>query len=200
MDLPLSQHQAVMAANWMELNFGDKIKAATSNSKFTPDIIIAIALQESAIDWIGWIKKYTPAQILALCISDPTGDQPDTVRNVFPKDLAHFKLVYPDLADMLVAEGNKYRAAKGWSPRQWLCKAYGIFQYDIQAITTDKDFFANKRWYDFDYCLNRLMQELHTKIEMTGDVWGAIKHYNGSGAAADAYMLNVKQFHDWITT
>jgi threonyl-tRNA synthetase len=89
---------------------------------------------------------------------------------------------------------------KGWSERDWLYKAYGIFQYDIQAITEDETFFANKLWYSFDECLNRLMKELNSKLKIAnGDVWLAVQRYNGAGQAAINYMNNVKQFNQWIS-
>lgn len=183
----------------MEKHFGDKLKEATQDSKFTADHLIAIACQESAGDWIMWIDKHSPDEILAACVSDPTGDQPDTVRNVWPQNLAVFEKDYPTLASQLVAAGNVYRTMKGWSPRNWLYKAYGIFQYDIQAIKEDRVFFEEQQWKSIDHCIERVIMELNLKIGKTDDVWGAIKHYNGSGKAADQYMLNVKQFYDWIT-
>ena len=199
MDLPLTKQQTLLVANWMETHFGDKLKAATQNTKFNENHLIAIACQESAGDWIMWIEKHTPDEILAACVSDPTGDQPGTVRNVWPQNLLVFQKDYPTLAPQLVEAGNVYRAMKGWTARNWLYKAYGIFQYDIQAIKEDKVFFEQQQWKSMDYCLERVMMELKSKIELSGDIWGAIKHYNGSGKAADQYMLNVKQFYDWIT-
>lgn len=199
MEMPLSQQQALRAANWLKTNFINQINNAVNGTAFTADMIISIALQESAIDWIGWIDKHTPDEILSICISDPTGDQPDTVRNVWPQNAAAFREKYPDLIEMLIAEGNNFRAMKGWSARPWLYKAYGIFQYDIQAIDWDKDFFAKRQWYSMDECLKRLMTELNEKYRLTGgDVWKSIERYNGAGAAAVAYMGNVKQFNSWI--
>lgn len=198
MDMPLTKPEAILAANWIESHFGEQIIKAVKETPFTPDIVISIALQESAQDWVHLIHDHTPEQILPLIISDPSGDQPNTSRHAFPKNLAEFKSKYPELADMLVAEGNKYRDMKGWTPRPWLYKAYGIFCLDVQIIESDKAFFENKLWYSFDACMERLMGELMTKFHITDDVWSAVKYYNGFGKQADEYVKNVKRFAQWI--
>jgi hypothetical protein len=198
MEMPLTKEQALLAANWIETHFRDNIKTAIVGTQFNVNQIICIALQESGGDWFDLIKTHTPDQILALCVSDPSGDEPGTTRDVWPNTLPQFRLKYSDLADMLEAEGNKYRAMKGWTARPWLMKAYGIFQYDIEAIPTDREFFANKLWYSFDECLNRLMKELHEKYKISGDSFLAIERYNGAGPMARAYLSNIKQFYSWL--
>lgn len=199
MDMPLSKPLAIKAADWLEKNFGDNIRKAVEGTEFTPDIIKGIALQETAIDWVGWIDHKTPAEILGLCVSDPSGDEPGTTRNPFPKNAADFRKKYGDsLTDMLIAEGNKYRNAKGWSPKQWLYKGYSIFQYDIQAIEEDKIFFENKLWYNIDECLDRLMKELNFKFKVKEAIWPAVAAYNGGGLQAQQYAQNVKQFVEYI--
>ena len=199
MELPIDKQQALLVASFLELHFGDKIKEAVAGTPFGVNHIIAIACQESASDWIDFIHTKTPEQILALQVSDPTGDEPGTSRHAWPQNLSVFKESFPTIAPMLVAEGNKYRAAKNWAPRQWLYKGYGIFQYDIQNIKTDKDFFVNKLWYNIDDCLKRVISELHDKYAIEKDVWLSIERYNGAGSAAVAYMANVKQFYTWIS-
>lgn len=196
--MPLTKPEALLAANWIETHFGDKISEAVKGTPFNQNNIISIALQESAQDWLPWINEHTPEVILSCIISDPSGDQQGTVRHVWPQNLSVFKVKYPYLAAMLIEEGNRFRAMKGWTSRVWLYKAYGIFQYDIQAIDQDKSFFAEKQWYSFDECLKRLMLELNMKYHIVGDVWGSIKRYNGAGAAAVEYMQNVQHFNNWI--
>lgn len=205
MNMPLTHTEVIKAANWISKNFADKIAKAVAGSPFNINHVISIALQESAQDWLPWIDHYSTSQILSCIISDPTGDQPGTVRNVWPQNLTVFKTKYPDLVEMLVSEGNKFRSMpkpnypNGWQPRTWLYKAWGIFQYDIQAIKWDVEFFRNKEWYSFDSCLKRLMAELNSKLVIAkGDPWLAIERYNGAGQAAKEYRQNVMQFHEWI--
>lgn len=200
MDMPLNKEQAIKAANWLEINFGDNIRKAVKGTEFTPDIIKGIALQETAIDWVDWIYEKQPTEILALCISDPSGDEKGTTRNIFPRNQLEFKNRYGiNLTDILITEGNKYRTAKGWSNRNWLYKAYGLWCYDLQSIQDDPIFFTHKLWYNIDDCLDRLMKELNFKYKIKEAIWPAIAAYNGGGQAASEYAQNVKTFTDYIT-
>jgi hypothetical protein len=105
----------------------------------------------------------------------------------------------PGFADMLIAEGNETRRVRGLSPVDWLYKGYGIFQYDLQFVEDDPDFFRNKLWYRFDECLKRVMMELKEKWDSLGDVRAAIRAYNGRGARAEIYAANVMTFSDIAT-
>jgi len=100
---------------------------------------------------------------------------------------------------MLIAEANTTRALHGWGPKPWVYAGYGIFQYDIQAILTDPDFFEKKQWCSMDACLSRVIRELNAKWHVhTGDLYNTVKAYNGSGPRADNYARNVFQFLSWI--
>lgn len=92
---------------------------------------------------------------------------------------------------MLIEEANKTRALRGYSRKDWVYKGYGIFQYDLQFVKTDPDFFFEKQWYDFGACLRRLMRELRTTWTRHGNLFEAIRAYNGSGRAAAVYAQNV---------
>src|SRR5438132_575586 len=63
-----------------------------------------------------------------------------------------------------------------------------------KAIKTDEAFFRERKWYDIDECLNRVMKELAGKYKAQKDVWKAVRAYNGSGAGAARYVNNVVQF------
>ena len=79
--------------------------------------------------------------------------------------------------------------------KPWVYKGYGLFQYDLQHVKTAEDFFRNREWYSIDNCLSRVVEELDRKLTAQGgDLWKAIRAYNGSGAAAERYMQNVKAF------
>ena len=83
---------------------------------------------------------------------------------------------------------------RGFAPQQWVYKGYGLFQYDLQSVKTDEAFFRERKWYDFDECLNRVMKELAGKYKAQKDVWKPVRAYNGSGAGAARYVNNVVQF------
>jgi hypothetical protein len=93
-----------------------------------------------------------------------------------------------------IAEMDGRYSLRGYSPKEWVYKGYGIYQYDLQAVVDDEDFFRDKKWYDFAECLDRVLRELKEKYETYPDVWKAIPAYNGSGDAATAYANNVIQF------
>lgn len=199
-ELPLSKTQAQKAIKWLRDNFESKIENAVTGSPFNANHIYAIACQETAYRWIGWVDKMKAEDVLKHCIFDATGDTTDTIgqRRAFPKNKAEMLTSYPkSLVDMLIAEGNRMRAIMGWSSKDFLYKGYGIFQYDLQFIQNDKIFFEQKQWYSIDECLKRVMKELNYKYSIHKDIYKAIKGYNGAGIAAENYAKNVTQFIEW---
>jgi hypothetical protein len=205
-DLPITLAQAARATKWLKRNFGDKIEAVTKDTPFPPHIVCAICCQETAIYWIGKTDKLPAEEILGCSVYDASGDYEGTSRSAFPRNTNAFREKYGDVfADMLIEEANKTRKVmKGWEPKEWVYKGYGIFQYDLQAIVDDEAFFQEKQWYNIDACLDRCMQELKHKWARTNDLWASVKAYNGSGARADQYRRNVQRFaavteEVWIT-
>ena len=196
-ELPISEQTARdIVIPYLRKNFGDKVRKAVAGTPFDENHIYGIACQEMAIYWLPWIKTHTPDQILSLCIGDATGDTQSTtgMRKAFPTNYYDFAgKAGKQVADMLVDEGKKYRVAKGFHdmPPTMLYKAYGIFQYDLQAYFDDKDFFDKKLWYNFDECLKRVIKELISKYHIHNDPFAAVKAYNGIGQAAENYAKNV---------
>jgi hypothetical protein len=135
-------------------------------------------------------------------VLDGSGDVQGTSRRAFPKNKAAFEAAFgSQFTQELMDEGNKARKARGLPPTQTiLYKAYGIFQYDLQFVEkensqpADRSFFETKLWYDFDECSKRLKMELMGNYNSSGDVRKAIRSYNGSGSAADAYVNEVFEF------
>jgi hypothetical protein len=205
MNLPLDKKDALKAAAWMQRNFGDKLRAAANGTPFSSNLLISIALQETAQRWLLWINDYDVKTVLARCVFDASGDFPDTHRGAFPRNQLELRRAYgDDITDMLIAEANLMRAMPqpgdhdGYGPARYLYKGYGIFQYDLQNIVKDKVFFEHKLWYQFDNCLSRLMIELRDKFHITQNKWDAVRAYNGSGPRAENYRDNVKQFNLWL--
>lgn len=145
MALPITKAQAKTAARWMKDNFKDAMVAAVAGTPFSIDHICGIACQETAYLWLNWIDDMTPAEVLARCVGDASGDAPGTSRNPFPKNTAAFIERYGnEFAQILIEEANKSRALRGYSPRQWVYKGYGIYQYDLQHVLTNEAFFREK--------------------------------------------------------
>jgi hypothetical protein len=191
MSLPISKSQAIKACQWLKACWGDEIRAAVF-SPFTVDHICAIACQETAYFWLPLIDKLTPAEILARCVLDASGDASGTSRSAFPRNTAAFTAKCGrEFADALIAEANKTRALRGWGPKQWVYKGYGIFQYDLQFVLTDEQFFRLQMWHDFRKCLDRCLLELRRTYAKHGTIEEAIRAYNGAGSAAVEYRNNV---------
>jgi hypothetical protein len=181
---------------WLNTNFRTDISKAFAGTPFELKHIYAIAYKESSELWPNLIGKYGPDEILGFCVLDGSGDVAGHPRTAFPKNLAAFKAKFgPAFTQNLMDEGNKARKVRGFSPTTTiLYKAYGIFQYDLQYVLTDRAFFEQKLWYNIDDCLDRLKTELMDKYKATKDVRKAIRAYNGSGSGADQYVNDVFEF------
>lgn len=201
-NLPLTRASAIKCASWLMGNYGDKIRAAVVGKPYGAKHLCAIVCQETAYKWLKWIDTMSPDAILAACVFDASGDYPDTSRSAFPVNTAAFRAAYGDaFTDMLIEEANKTRRLQGWSDKPWVYKGYGLFQYDLQYVKSDRVFFENRLWRDFDECLARCCRELDKKlIAVGGELWKAIKAYNGSGARATQYAANVKVFTEYCAT
>lgn len=193
---PITKTQAVTACRWLKASFGAELKAAVKKSNFTVDHLCGIACQETAYFWLSFIDDLNPVQICAACVLDGSGDyKPEqNPRSAFPRNTAAFRAQYdasdPGFADMLIAEGNASRKIRSMQPVNWLYKGYGLFQYDLQFVKTDKGFFLNKEWHSFAACLDRLMVELDRTWKIHKNHFDAIRAYNGSGVDAHNYAVN----------
>jgi hypothetical protein len=197
-DLPISKAAAVRCATWLVTNFGDEMSAAVAGKAYGRKHLAGIVCQETAIKWLEWTDHHPPAEIVKRCVFDASGEVPGAPRTAFPVNTAAFRAKYGDaFTNMLIEEANKTRRWQGWSDKPWVYKGYGPFQYDLQAVVTDRAFFEQKQWYDFSACLARCCSELDRKLAAKQcDLWHAITAYNGSGARAETDMANVKEFTD----
>lgn len=89
MPLPITRDQTHKVAKWMKGNFGARIKAAVSGTPFSPDIVCAIACQETAFVWVHFIDSLSVDEIIARCVFDASGDFPGTHRSAFPRNATH---------------------------------------------------------------------------------------------------------------
>lgn len=200
-DLPITENQARQATGWLVENFGAEMRAAIENTPAVPfgvDLLCGIVCQETAYAWLAFVNQLTPAQVLARCVYDASGDAAGTTRSAFPKNTAAFRDRYGDaFTEMLIGEANETRALRGMGPKTWVYKGYGLFQYDLQYVEPDEGFFRNRLWRSFDECLKRAMGELMTKYQAKGELWAAVKAYNGTGPRAEQYKENVRVFTAW---
>jgi hypothetical protein len=201
MNLPLSKEQVTKGAVWMHTNFAPQIASAISEKPYSAAILCAIACKETGFIWIQRTSM-TPATLLPLLIGDASGDVADAPRNAFPQNTAEFRAKFGEtFADALIAESNNARALRGLHPAHIVYKGYGIFQYDLQHVSTDEAFFRNRLWHQIDGCLDRLTRELDGcfRAAPRGNIHDAVRRYNGSGPAAEIYADHVMAFADFCT-
>ena len=195
MPLPITKSQALKCITWMKKEFTPQMQAAVLNTPFSIDTLCGIACQETAYVWMNWLVQRSTDEILGLCVFDASGDFPGTQRRAFPKNTAVFREKFGEaLTTMLIGEANTSRKVRGLKAAQWVYKGYGIYQYDLQHILEDPDFFKEKLWYSYDECLKKVMKELLLKWNKYKDMFRTIKAYNGSGPAAENYANNVTIF------
>jgi len=194
--LPISESAARKCATWLWQNFRAELTAAVQGKPYGVRHLAAIVCQETAYKWVPWIGEQSVKTIVERAVYDASGDYPGTARGAFPPDTAEFRQRFGKaFTDMLIGEANKTRALQGWGPEKWVYKGYGLFQYDLQHVLTDRAFFEERQWYDFKTCVQKCTMELDTKLTRThGDLWKAIRAYNGSGSRAQKYMENVRYF------
>jgi hypothetical protein len=194
-DSPITYQQALKAIAWLKKNFGQQIAAAVDGTHYSVDNICGIACQETAYFWLGMLDQMSAQEVCARCVLDASGDAPGTKRRAFPRDTKAFRDVYGnERTDMLIEEANKTRSLRKMNPRNWIYKGYGLFQYDLQFVKVDPHFFFKKQWYDFSVCLERVMHELRDTWRQHGDLFEAIRAYNGSGHSAAVYAQNVMAY------
>jgi hypothetical protein len=194
--LPISEAAARKCAKWLWQNFRAELKAAVAGKPYGVRHLAAIVCQETAYKWVPWIGEKSVKTIVERAVYDASGDDPSSPRGVFPKNTAEFRQRFgKTFTDMLIAEANATRALQGWGPKKWVYKGYGLFQYDLQHVDPDRAFFEEKQWYDFKTCVQKCTMELDEKLTlMHGDLWEAIRAYNGSGSRAEQYKENVRYF------
>lgn len=199
-DLPVSRPQALRTRDWLLRNFAAQIEQAVQGTPLDADLVAAIACKETANVWLHWIDRLSPAEVLARCVFDGSGDVPGTSRSAFPRNAADFRAAVGDaLTDALIDEANETRKLRGFGPQRWLYKGYGLFQYDLQHFKTDPDFFRNRQWGDFGACIDRFMREMRTKLaDAHGDLPDAVRRYNGSGPRAEQYREHVMFMYGWL--
>jgi hypothetical protein len=208
---PLNPAQMKQVRDWLRKEFNDVLTVKVSSAQIETDppfdfeTACAIAGKEAAIYWLPWTKTMSASDVLARCVFDASGDVANASRTAFPQNTAIFRQAYPELADMLIDEANQMRALRSppLPPGNIVYKGYGIFQYDLQNIKFDRDFFAKKLWYQMPECAARLVKELEEKnreARAAGELGlrETVRRYNGSGAGAEMYADVVMEMREWL--
>lgn len=149
---------------WFKDQFLRKIEDALQDTPFKPDLLVAIAVQETGYIWRNLYKRMSVPELLKLCVGD-TIDSPN--RSAFPKDKAKllsaangdkmFSIARNSLESMAIYVPG-YESSVS-NPDKF-CHGFGIFQYDLQFFLENPDYFLEKRWYNFDNCLQLCVGEL----------------------------------------
>ena len=153
------------AIKWFKETFSVEMLSVTANTPFGPDLLCAIAYQETGYIWSNLMNKVPLNDIPFLCVGDTIDGSGG--RSAFPiskQDL----LNAPNGAEMFdVARECLVQMAKfinGYAsavnnPNKF-CHGFGIFQYDLQHFKNDPVYFLQKKWTDpkitFLHCIDEL--------------------------------------------
>ena len=164
---------------WFKEHFGGKINAALVGTPYSLDLMTALACQETGEVWpILRKKNLSLDQILELCVGDSLDFNPTTGkgRKAFPRNKADlvavpngqkmFDIARQGLVDMAQFITSYQGAAS--NPNKF-CHGFGIFQYDLQFFkAVDPDYFLQKRYANFDTCLQKALEELRSATKKIG--------------------------------
>ncbi len=150
---------------WFKDTFHAKIQPAIAGTPFTLDLLTAIAAQETGHIWGPLHGTLDLSTLLAICVGDTL--DADRGRKAFPKTKADliavarggdmFNIAHEALVQMAAHVPAFLPVSK--RPNKF-CHGFGIFQLDLQFFKTDPDHFLNKRWFSFDVCLAKCLEEL----------------------------------------
>lgn len=156
---------------WFKIQFQERIQARIQGTPYTVDMLTAIASHESGEIWHVLRKKsLTVDRIVELCVGDTFDDTSKSKRKAFPKNKTAlieedadgqkmYEIARQALKDMAQFIPGYQGVAQ--NPNKF-CHGYGIFQYDLQHYRTDKNYFLNRGYANFDTCLDRCVKELNT--------------------------------------
>jgi hypothetical protein len=158
---------------WFKQQFRAQIEAALTGTPFDPDMIVAIACQETGYIWSVLRKKQLPLdRVMALCVGDTIDYQgPSKGRQAFPRTKAAlvaepngqlmFEIARKALEDMAMYIPGYHGAVA--NPNKF-CHGFGVFQRDLQFFKDDPDYFLQRRYETFadglTYCLSELRRGL----------------------------------------
>ncbi len=152
------------AIKWFKQTYSAELQEVTAGTPFDPDMLCAIAYQETGFIWSNLVNKVPVKDIPFLCVGD-TIDGPS--RKAFPTSKQDLLSVTNGEAAFAIARDCLVQMARfinGYSgavanPNKF-CHGFGIFQYDLQHFKADPGFFLQKKWTDpknsFLLCIKEL--------------------------------------------
>jgi hypothetical protein len=160
----MSQQHLIDGIAWFKKNFSAPIQAAAAGTSYHVDFFAAIAVQETFEVWGRCFQTKPVADVLALCVGDIL-DAPRRDKTAFPNNRAALEADLPDGKRMfgIARKAFKDMAQVAVEYQKFLCHAFGIFQFDIQAFKTNPGYFLNKEWTDFSKCPAVCIDELNAK-------------------------------------
>jgi hypothetical protein len=159
---------------WFKQQFSGEILPALAGTPFDPDMLVAIACQETGEIWpILRKKQLTLDRITALCVGDTIDFQgPRKGRQVFPRNKdelvaapngqAMFQIAREALEDM-AAFIPGYAGSVANSKK--FCHGFGVFQRDIQFLKDDPAYFLERRYEKFSESLAQAIDELRRGLK-----------------------------------
>ena len=161
---------------WFKQQFRTPIEAGIRDTPFSVDMIAAVACQETGFIWQVLRKRQlSVARILELCVGDTIDATATGGRRAFPKTKAElvarqdgqemFEIARQALLDMAQHIQGYSKAVA--NPNKF-CHGFGIFQYDLQFFPNEPDYFLQKRYADFDACLDKCVGELRNAQRRIG--------------------------------
>ena len=150
---------------WFKETLWAELKAATEGTVFDPDMVSAIACQETGSLWAPMRKKgLSKDEIVRLCCGD-TLDAPN--RSAFPKTRAHLEAVPRgsemfSIARKALLDMSEHVPGYGFAKNRpsKFCHGYGVFQLDLQFFKVEPEYFLQRRYEQFSETLGRAMREL----------------------------------------
>lgn len=167
---PKETQEMTDAIGWFKKQFANDIQTAVKPTPFTPDMVVAIALQETYFIWKRIYRTKPLPEVLELCVGDPN-DSPPRDPGAFPSNRAALEQV-PNGPEMFRIARDALVALSKVAPEYQkhvanpdkFCRGFGLFQYDLQAFEhTDPDYFLKKKWVLFPSCLSKCIVELMSK-------------------------------------
>lgn len=159
---------------WFKNTFHADLAKATRGTIFDPDMLIAIAAQETGSLWSPMRRKGLPdEEIVRLCCGDTLDE--DRGRRAFPRTKADLVAVPNgqrmfDIARAALLMMSEHVPGYGFAKNRVnkFCHGFGVFQYDLQHFKTDPAYFLEKRYEVFEHTLGKAMDELLSAARKRG--------------------------------
>jgi len=156
---------------WFKTTFWNKIESALQGTAFDPNMLVAIASQETGGLWSPMRKKgLSTDEIVRLCCGDTLDD--DKGRKAFPKNFDELT-AHPrgeemfQIARQALLEMAEHVPGFGFAqnrPKKF-CHGFGVFQLDLQFFKDDPDYFLEKKYETFENTLDRAVRELKSCLK-----------------------------------